>query len=149
MKTLAPSAAEPQVIGDIKSYQYQGDGQVRLARTQGLIAFQLGKPTVAEAPRSNRFWFDQDNFLLVRLGLESGAEVRSRGKKSGGKGLVHPAEFTVISGDSSVDLETQTIEILKSAGNNLDPKLLSPARWDLLPSAELRSEIESFYSRFR
>lgn len=149
MKVLSPAAAEAPVIKDIKTYQYQGDGEVRLARTQGLIAFQLGKPSIPEAPKSNRFWFDQDSFQLVRLGLESGAEIRTRGSKNSGKGLIHPAEFTVNAGETSVDIETQSIEVLKNSGNNLDPKLLSAPRWDLLPSAELRAQIESFYKRFR
>lgn len=149
MKVLTPKALEAPVIRDLKGYQYQGDGEVRLARTQGLITFALGTPRFDAGSASNQFWFDQDQFQLVRMTFQTGAEVRTRGTKTSGKGMFHPAEVIVTSELGSISIETQSIESIKANAAAFDPKLLSPPRWDLLPSADLRPQIEGFYSRFR
>lgn len=144
-KILGVDSLQSRPVKDLKEYQYTGDANVRLARSVGMVTFALGVPSET-APG---YWFDQDSFQLVRLRTASGAEAHVQRKIAAPKGLVFPSQVTITYAGKSVDLQTKSVEPLKTAGKNFDPATLSPARWDSLAATPLRASIEEFYSRFR
>lgn len=146
MKVLQSDSLQARVVRDTKEYKYVGDSNVRLARSQGNVTFALGATAPENSPG---FWFNQENFQLVRMRLPSGAEVRAERAISSGKNLSYPGDVAVTWQGKSVDIRTKSIEPLKNVGKNFDPNTLSNARWDTLVSTSLKPVIEEFYSRFR
>lgn len=144
-KILGSDSLQTRAVRDLKEYQYTGDANVRLARVLGTVTFALGT-TAENAPG---YWFDQDSFQLLRLRTTTGAEARVQRKVTAAKGLVYPAQVTVNYAGKSVDLQTKSVEPLKSVGKNFEPATLATPRWDSLATTPLRASIEEFYSRFR
>lgn len=144
-KVLGADSLQTRPVRDLKEYQYTGDANVRLARTQGTVTFALG--TTAESAPG--YWFDQDSFQLVRLRTAGGAEARAQRKITAAKGFVFPAQVIISYAGKSVDVQTKSIEPLKTIGKNFEASTLAAPRWDALGTTPLRASIEEFYSRFR
>lgn len=126
------------------------DNFLKLARTQGVIAYSIGdnKKNESQLPR---FWIEQDFFLIRKIKLSSGAEIYMDNYKSFVKNLHYPKERTLKWGNNSVTIKT--LAVSARAGN--PAQLFSPQalevnnQSDVIYSHPLKSQIEEFYTRFR
>lgn len=135
---------------DNKMKSVNEDSFVKLARTQGIVAYSIGdnKKNEAQLPR---FWIEQDFFLIRKIKLASGAEVFMDNYKSFVKNLHYPKERTLKWGNNSVTIKTLSVSAKAGNPNQLfSPQSLEANNQsDVIYSHPLKAQIEEFYTRFR
>lgn len=152
MKILPAGAthrkALPRKSEDIR---YQSEDFVRLARTGGSVAWAFGTPAAAEgtdAPAG--IWIEQDQFVIRKIRLPSGADITAENLTSYPRGLIFPKTRTIRWGPHSVNINVLSINAKPNVAGQLTPSRLEAApRNDLLKGQPAQSLIEEFYSRFR
>jgi hypothetical protein len=129
---------EPDVISD---------PHVRLVRTGGVLAYAFGLPSDVGAPLLPAFFIEQDQFVLRKFRLPSGAEVTADHFSTFARGLNFPRARTVRWGDKQVSI--QTIHVQSKPEKNFSLAVEPSTSMDVPELGAAKSLVEEFYKRFR
>jgi len=149
-------AREP-VVRSLKDVNFSHDPYIRLARTGGVIAYAIGKPTPPDVTIPfPGLWVDQDRFFIRRMRFPSQVEFTADDYGEYGQGLWYPKSRTVSWGQNSVTLRTVKVTPIVSSDEvrqKLLPSYFRSRRQDFVksqyPQGETAALIRDFYSRFR
>ena len=138
-------------------FTYSPETNVRLGRTQGVIAYAFGKPTPADSTQAlPGVWFEQDRFFLRKIRFPSLSEVTADEFAEYPKGLWFPTTRTVAWGENRVNIRVLKIASAPSSSDLADrtnPSFLKTQKADVLRTqvgtSGLAPIIREFYSRFR
>lgn len=120
--------------------------QIRLSRTDGLIAIAMGTPSLADGTSYPMIWMDQDRFLLRKIRTPNLNEVRLSNHGNFGRGLRYPRTQSVTLDGVEITIQLKKMDAITTI-TNLDSTLkdIKPKA----PEGPLAEVITTFYSRFR
>ncbi|MBX9767036.1 MAG: hypothetical protein K2X47_07180 [Bdellovibrionales bacterium] len=120
--------------------------QIRLARTDGVVAIAMGTPSLADGTSYPMVWMDQDRFLVKKIRTPSLNEVRLSNHANFGRGLRYPRTQTLVIDGVEITIQLKKMDAV-NAITNLDSQLK-----DIKPKVAegpLAEVVTTFYSRFR
>lgn len=146
---LIPESAMTYRPTGVKSTQfvYKEEPFVRLARTNGIVAYALGSPSIGEEELSPGLWIEQDVFVVRKVRFPSGAVVTADQYSIIGKNTQFPKQREVRWNSNKALIQFKNAQAKPLAPNVFNSVEVSS--FDNIQDALLKSFAEEFYLRFR
>lgn len=131
-------------------YVYEPEEWIRLGRDSGVVDYVLGDPSMAQKINPG-IWIEQDQFLIRKLRLSSGVELKAESYREFQKSLFYPSKQTIKWNNNSVTIQLVNIKSLATQPNSsLNPSSLTlVSQKEGLESLPMKDVIEEFYEKFR
>jgi len=147
MKLVPSNVLAKKPVRNTKEVDSQSESFIRLSRTGGTIAYAIGTPA-AENQDLPGFWIEQDQFVLRKFRLPTGAEIAADKYSSYARGFMYPRTQVLRWGNNQVTIQTISVsargkETWAQFGQKTAQKMEA---LNALPAAAL---VEEFYKRFR
>lgn len=149
-KIIPANALIQRPVKNLKEMDFSPESFVRLARTNGVVAYAFGTP--ADQSQGDQafpgVWIEQDQFVVRKLRLASGVEVTADRYSPFARSLFYPRTRTLRWGGQQVLIQTLNVgPRTKQQYQNFGQKIISkPDSLLGLPNANY---IDDFYKRFR
>lgn len=148
---IAPATAYlSKPLKSLKDFELTQESFLRLSRNGGVVTYAYGTPAIPEKTDETfpGLWIEQDQFLIRKIRLNSGAELTADKYSSYPSGLNFPKTRTIRWGGQQATLQTLNVSLKnKTQYDNFGSKTTSkPESFKLLPNGAV---IEDFYKRFR
>lgn len=145
LQIVPQSIFQPKAVrANQKHVEYQVEPFLRYSRTGGVISYAFG-PANTDKTLSG-LWIEQDQFVLRKLRLPTGAEVVADKYSVFTRGLHFPRSRTVRWSNQNIQLQTLSV-----TGSNREQLRLAKSEnnLNLLAGQPAESLVREFYQRFR
>jgi hypothetical protein len=145
MKIVPANILIKRIFKNPKEIEKYPENYIQLGRVGGVTAYAFG----SENDSAPAFWIEQDQFVIKKFRLPSGAEVTADKYAVYSRGLNFPRTRTVRWDNNTVNIQTVAVRPMSNSSQLFSTNNLEPAKLDGLDQTGVRSLIEDFYTRFR
>ncbi len=139
-------------FGQLKDVDYKPQSFLRLARTNGTIAYAFGQTVTGDSSNVPSLWIEQDTFRVRRLRFKSGNEVMADDYEGYSNGLEFPRTRIINTNGTKVTIRTLSINAIKNSKSfkeMLNTRAKQDTQGNTFIKTALGENIKKFYQDLR
>ncbi|MCB0348985.1 MAG: hypothetical protein KDD37_09110 [Bdellovibrionales bacterium] len=136
----------------LKDIDHKAQNFLRLARTNGTIAYAFGHPVSGDSSNTPSLWVEQDTFRVRRIRFKSGNEVLADDYEQYSHGLEFPRSRVINTQNMKITIRTLSINSVKptkSFKEMLSLRAKQDVAGNTFLNTSLGENIKKFYHDFR